>query len=228
VYGATSRGFTVWWLGTVFETPKGNASAGVIANSVVWNQNDAAYFAYETSNLTINGFTVLGDANEVRFDQFEHTAGIELGDYMTRGMIVENINIQDEATGVSIPTNVGRKTTPGTFTLENSYLDNVTNIEVPLLWSSNRGTGLANRIVNILNIQFAHPAVINSSVTASNIKMDTFELYDPTFYNFTATTAVQVTNYNNVAGDNFLAFFTYNAPSSATKRAGIDGLITPN
>jgi hypothetical protein len=43
-----------------------------------------------------------------------------------------------------------------------------------------------------------------------------------------AATAVQVTNYNNVAGDNFLAYFVYNAPTGAVQRSGVFGLVVPD
>jgi hypothetical protein len=62
VYGATSRGFATWWLGTIFETPDGNA--GTMKNSVCWNQMDAAYFTYETNNLVIDEFVVRGGSRE--------------------------------------------------------------------------------------------------------------------------------------------------------------------
>jgi len=60
VYGATPNGMTAWWLGTYFETVKGNA--GVIKDFVVWHHHKWGYFGYETNNLTIDGFIARGDA----------------------------------------------------------------------------------------------------------------------------------------------------------------------
>jgi hypothetical protein len=105
VYGATSRGFATWWLGTQFETPTG--SAGTLKNSVVWNQFNAGYFTYETNNLVIDGFVARGDASQLS-NPYNATVGLYFGDYMTRNATVENVDIQNEGTGIVVPSNVGQ------------------------------------------------------------------------------------------------------------------------
>jgi hypothetical protein len=226
VYGATSRGFATWWLGTQFETPMG--SAGTLRNSVVWNQSNAGYFTYETNNLVIDGFVVRGDASQLRWPDLG-TVGLAFGDYMTRNAVVMNLDIQDEAIGISVPVNVGRGGAGDVvnFTIANAYLRNIQNIRVPLLFSSNGGWGLSSRTVLIENVQFAAPvAALPAGWQSWNIVMDDSQAGgDPNFYNMTSATVVQVQNYNNVPGDNFQVFYAYNCPAGAGQRSDILGYV---
>jgi hypothetical protein len=225
VYGATARGFSTWWLGTIFETPDGNA--GTMKNSVVWNQFEAAYFAYETNNLVIDGFTVRGDASQ-QDNPYLGSYGIVFGDYMTRNAVVKNVDIQNEAVGVFVPVHVGRYTTPGTFTLQNSYLDNNTNVEIPPLMSNNFADGLVSRTVIIQNVQFVTPANL-TQVTPYDIQMDVYTgvEYDPAYYPVQANIAssVYVYNFNNVAGDNFQVYRNDIHPANATQVSDIYGYV---
>jgi hypothetical protein len=224
-YGAMPRGFATWWLGTLFETPHG--SAGTLKNSVVWNQYDAGYFTYETNNLVIDGFVARGDASQLS-NPYNYTQGLFFGDYMTRNAIVMNLDIQDEGTGIKVPQNVGRGGASEmiTFTIENAYLRNETNIEVPILLSSNGGAGLSARTVIIQNVQFAQPvAPIPYGWQNWNIVMDTTGASDPNFNNTTSAEVVDVINYNDVTGDNFHVFNASNAPPGATTRPFIDGFV---
>jgi hypothetical protein len=219
------RGFATWWLGTLFETPHG--SAGTLKNSVVWNQYDAGYFTYETNNLVIDGFVARGDASQLS-DPYNYTQGLFFGDYMTRNAIVKNLDIQDEGTGIRVPSNVGRGGASEmiTFTIENAYLRNQTNIEIPILESSNGGAGLSARTVIIQNVQFAQPvAAIPSGWQNWNIVMDTTGGGDPNFNNTTSAEVVNVINYNDVTGDNFHVFNAQNAPPGATTRPRINGFV---
>jgi len=226
VYGATAKGVTVWWLGTIFETPDGTAGAGTIANTVVWHQNDAAYFAYETNNLTISNFVVRGDQGEELNDPYAHDAGIYLGDYMTRGMVVTNVDVQNEETGLYVPTHVGRNMSAGVFTVQNSYFDNIDNIDVPFLFSTNGAQGLSARDVVIQNVRFAHPAGVSGGVTpVDSVVMDTSEPWGPTGVNTTSPTSVQVTAFNGVSGDNFQVYYDGKQPSGATKRSDVLGWV---
>jgi hypothetical protein len=227
VYGATSRGFATWWLGTQFETPQG--SAGTLKNSVVWNQFNAGYFTYETNNLVIDGFVARGDASQLS-NPYISTVGLYFGDYMTRNAVVKNLDIQDEHTGIVVPSNVGRGGASDvvTFTIANAYLRNVTNIDVPLLMSSNGGGGLSSRTVIIQNVQYAPPvASIPSGQQVWNIEMDTDQSGSSNFYNTTSAMVVDVYNYNDVTGDNFQAFYSTNHPAGATQRSGVDGYVEP-
>ena len=114
------------------------------------------------------------------------------------------------------------------FTIQNAYLQNATNVEVPLLMSSNGGGGLSSRTVVIQNVQFAAPvAALPSGTQVWNIYMDTTETYDPSFYNTTSSSIVDVYNYNDVSGDNFQVFTNKNHPAGATQRAGVYGYVEP-
>jgi hypothetical protein len=223
VYGATSRGFSTWWLGALYETPKGNA--GTMKNSVVWNQSDAAYFTYETNNLVIDGFVVRGDAAQLGNPNLL-ASGLHFGDYMTRNAVVQNVDVQDENVGVTVPNNVGRGGSfeVVNFTIQNSYLRNIRNILVPQLMSSNGGQNLSSRTVIIQDVKFAYPSVIPNGSQSWNIYMDPTQGADPSFFNFMSTTVVNVSDYNGVTGDNFQVYFNY-LPFNISQMPDIFGYV---
>jgi hypothetical protein len=100
---------------------------------------------------------------------------------------------------------------------------------VPLLMSTNGSQGLADRIVLIQNVRFAHPGNISSGnfQPVVDICMDTSEQYDPSYYNTTAVTTVEVSNYNGVPGNNFQAYFDGKQPSGTWKQSDVYGWCGP-
>src|SRR5438067_890212 len=92
-YGASNSGLTIWWLNT------SGGTGSVVKNFQVWNIHCNGYFAYETSNLTIDGFVGRGN--------FASPAGTALffGDYSTNNVIITNADIQGMGTGVDMSTN---------------------------------------------------------------------------------------------------------------------------
>ncbi len=147
---------------------------------------------------------------------------------MTRNAVVKNVDIQDEAGGINVPQNVGRGGASDMvdFTIENAYLRNITNIDIPLLMSSNGGSGLSARTVIIQNVQFAQPlAAIPSGVHPYNIAMDDYVSADTSFYNYSSATVVDVYNYNDLTADNFNVYYNYNKPSGTTTRTLIQGYV---
>jgi PKD repeat protein len=221
VYGATLDGMAYWWLGTNWETPL--ASAGTIQSLVVWHQTFHGVFGYESNNLTIDGFVGRGDIAETT-NAYNYSDGLYFGDYMTRGAIVENADIQNEATGINVPESMGHNLSGSTFTLENSYLDNVTDVNIGGINSSNGGAGLAPRTTIIQNVQFAHPAGVNPS-WLFDISMDDSMNSDPGFYNRTVADLVYVYSYNGNPNDKFQVFYSDRSPANATTRARIGGRV---
>jgi hypothetical protein len=222
VYGASAMGLTYWFIGTYDDNFNPNQALTVIKNMTAWNLSLWGVFAYSSANLTIDGLTVLGDPNQID-NQFSAVVGITYADYMTRGGVVTNANIQNALYGIEVPGNVGRKgaqsgsqncsttltTDIGLFTVENSYLNNPTNIDVGLINNSNFGTGLSGRKVVIQNVQFAHPAngpweqdvfPDNSAQTAPGFFADYSVNSQPSDQTF-------VYDYNGNASDNYQLFY---------------------
>jgi hypothetical protein len=217
LYGASKMGMTLWWIGTVADNFYTDTPVSTVKNFVAWNFSINGIFLYSTNNVTIDGAVLLGDANQVN-NQFSVVQGITYDDYMTRNGVVTNVNIQDMATGISVPQNVGRVPAIGTYTIENSYLDNVTNIDVGHINNSNGGSGLSGRLVVIQNVEFAHPSGAPSSWW-SDISMDDSETYDPSFYNNSVSDQVMVYAYNGNSQDNFEVYYASNKPAKAVNRA---------
>jgi hypothetical protein len=116
----------------------------------------------------------------------------------------------------------------GVFTVQNSYFDNIDNIDVPFLFSTNGPQGLSARNVVIQNILFAHPAGLTPGITPiDNIVMDTSEPYGPTDVNTTSVTTVEVYNYNGVSGNNFQVYYSGKQPSGAWQQSDVLGWCGP-
>jgi hypothetical protein len=92
--------------------------------------------------------------------------------------------------------------------------------------SSNGGAGLSSRTVVVQNVQFAQPvAQIPNGWQCWNICMDTSENGASSFYNTSSTTVVNVTNYNDTAGDNFSVYFATQSPGGTITMPMIDGNV---
>lgn len=224
-YGASLGGLSTWWLGTYYETVKGNA--GTIKNFHVWNHSVFGYFPYESNNLVVDGFVARGDVNALT-NPNENVKGIYFGDYMTLNAVVTNADIQGMWLGVETTTNMGHASyghiTGSTWTIQNSYLANEIDIYIPLIQSTNGGVGLAPRTIYINNVTFGHTALVDTSGWI-DIQMDDFMHYDPSYYNTTAADLVYVYNYDGNAADNFQVFYSDKAPAGTSMRARVAGMV---
>jgi hypothetical protein len=81
--------------------------------------------------------------------------------------------------------------------------------------------------VTIQNVQFVQPPGVPTASWV-NIAMDeTRNSSTTSFYNTSSATVVYVYNYNDVTGDNFQTYYSYNKPSNATTRAQVQGWVGP-
>ena len=97
---AVPNGLTIWWECTVFETPNDNCSSNVDSFRV-WHHHRWGYFGYETNNMTLDNFTVRGDA-AILSNRFENVVGIEFSDYLQRNLTIVNADIQNVSTGINM------------------------------------------------------------------------------------------------------------------------------
>jgi hypothetical protein len=201
VYGATPNGLTLWWIGTFFETPKGQA--GTVQDFQIWNVHGWGYFGYETNQLVIDHFVARGDPN-VLSNPYDDNTGLWFADYMTRRLVVQNANIQNMGTGIHAPINADVRgasgSNAGIETIENSYLANVDNIDSGPASSVNGSSNLAPIQVIVNNVTFGQPNVSRTFYNISEENSDGAALGTP---NLGLLQVAIVTNYNGVAGDNF-------------------------
>jgi hypothetical protein len=229
VYGATSSGMTVWWIGTSGDTFYTDAQVSVVKNLVAWNIGTRAFYGYPTNRLTIDGMVVRGDASYLS-NGFNYTQGINFDDYMTRNLIIQNADIQDMYTGIESPFMVGRVTAMDTTLIQNSYLNNTVNIELTPPRSVNGSDGLSPQTLDINSVQFGHNSAAQQSwwfdIALSYVTSDSLGTS-----NMSIPQYVYVTNYNDIANDNFQVFYTQSpsptgpVPPGAKTMALIEGYV---
>jgi hypothetical protein len=203
VYGATPNGMTYWWVNAYGATAL-SGTPSTIKNFTVWNEYQWGVFGYESNQLTIDGFTALGDQSVMASGN--GAQGMIFMDYFEKDLVITHANIQDEAVGIGPSANSGG----GTQTIENSYLNNLTDIGIVTLWSVNESSaGIPSRKVVINNVQFAVP-LAGSPLVAINMYYST-QLQGPP--NLIQLDQVFVYNYNGITGDNFQVYYTQQSPN---------------
>ncbi len=60
VYGATESGLSYWWVGTYFLSPRPTVPTSTFKGLKVWHVANKGIFAYETSNVVIDGLVIRG------------------------------------------------------------------------------------------------------------------------------------------------------------------------
>ncbi len=219
VYGATPNGLSLYWIGTSFDTPLGQA--GTVENFQFWNLYQWGYFGYETNQLVIDHAVGRGDPN-VLSNPNDDNLGLWSNDYMTRQEVIENADLQNLGTGIIAPTNSdipgSTGSTDGYFTIENSYLANVVNIDERPAGSTN-GNDLAPIQVVVSNDTFGQP---NVSRTFDNI----YEATGPFTNTYGLLQVALVYNYNGISGDDFQVYPTYVTTYGTATMPLIYGYIT--
>ncbi len=197
VYGATFSGLTVWWLGTYFETPVGNA--GVVNNFTVWNISIYGIYLYQTHDLTIDGYVARGSSPAVDLaDGGQY--GIFASDYIESGLVITNANIQGFQIGILSPADG-----VGETLIENSYLRDLTDIVDQTPWGVGGGSDIQAHSTVIQNVVFDAPPGMPLQAIAMWYS-------DVGGTNVVATDQVFVYDYDGIAGDDFQVYYTQQAP----------------
>jgi len=229
VYGATSSGMTVWWLGTFGDNFYADAQVSIVKDFLAWNIGTRAFYGYPTDNLVINDMVVRGDTSYLS-NGYNYSQGINFDDYMTRNLVIQNCDIQGMYTGINAPFMVGRVSATNTTTIKNCFLDNIVNIDLTPPRSVNGSDGLSPGTLAIINVQFANPAQAPQNWW-SNIAMSYLTSDSLGTASMNIPQNVDVTNYDDVQGDNFQVFYsetpspTGTAPANAKTVSDIDGLV---
>ncbi len=207
---AVPNGLTIWWVCTEWETPR-NACSSVVKDFRVWHHHRWGYFAYETHQMTLDGFTHRGDQS-VLANPNESVIAIYHADYMTSKEIIRNADLQGAARAIVAPAHRGRAGSSGQnvgiTTIENSFLSAGTNIYIPSPSSTNGAGNLLPQTTIIRNVRFDHP----STRQGSNIVMTAASEPSNNLNNLNLQNDVWVDNYNSlpgVVGDNLYMIPTY-------------------
>lgn len=208
VYGATYNGLTTWWLGTWFTSPHG--TAGVVRNFRVWNVAGWGYFAYESANLTFDGFTVRADPNVGSM-----FVGMEFGDYYQKGLVITHADIRGCPVGINAPLYAD-----GLTVIRDSYLSNSVDIRVATMSSVNGSADLTARRLEVRDVRFDL-----SAGDALDMDYQTADADSGAPTNLIQLDQVFVYDYNGVAGLNFQVYYAEQAADYVVPASTDDGLI---
>jgi hypothetical protein len=127
----------------------------------VWHHHRWGYFAYETNQMTVDGFTHRGDA-EVLTNPYEGAIGMFLVDYLQRRTVVRNADIQGAAIGIVAPVHRDIRGSSGPEVGITRIEDSVVNAGVGILiaapWSVSGSADLAPQTTILRNVRFEYPA----------------------------------------------------------------------
>jgi hypothetical protein len=220
VYGA-AQGMTYWWVNSEDPTPMANAEETVIRNLKIWHVFNVGVYHYPSKKVTFEGLTIRGSG-----EGFNSAACCGSGwfgnDYPGGQIVIRNSDIQGMWTGISLSS-----FSTDVNTIENTFLSNIVNVDVPSLRSVNGGAGIPARTTVLRNVRFqARPG---AGLTALRMS---WNADGSSQYNTTQSDKTFVFQHNGVLGDDLQVFYSVQAtqavagglaPCTST-RTGIQGL----
>jgi hypothetical protein len=221
-YGAMQGGFTYWWISSLDPQPYANAAETVVKDLKLWNIYNKAAYAYPGQKVIFDGLKIRGS-----FSSLSRCCGngVYFADYSSKGIVIRNSDIQGMEEGITAPmSGFGPE---ANLTIQNSYLRNWNNVNVPTVGSVN-GCWMTNKLVVMNNVTFVAPPgrALNSVAMVRDVasapeclsKLDEARVYA----------------YNANASDNFQVYHSNTsvlprppASCSPTPRPGINGLTCP-
>jgi len=221
-YGAMQGGFTIWWPSSQDPQPYANARESLIKDLKLWNTYNKTVYMYPAQKVTFDGLKIRGS-----FSSASRCCGngVFFADYSSKGIIIRNSDIQGMEEGITAPeAGFGPE---ANLLIENSYLRNFANLNVPTNGSVN-GCWMQNKLVVASNTRFEAPpgrslnaiAMVRDVASAPEClsKLDEMRVYA----------------FNGNASDNFQVYHSNTSvlprpPSgcSPVTRAGINGLTCP-
>jgi hypothetical protein len=195
-------GMTYWEVGCTQGVPN-PVGQSIIKDFTVWGFFNLGIFAYQSNNLTIDGFVARGDNALLQAGSGAY--GFIANDYISNNLVFTNADLQSLYVGIQPSSSSGG----GTQTIQNSYLRNYIDIQINSLWTSNYRAddpNLLPRVINMNNVKFdtsnmptlggAEPTTIQM-----NYKGQGF------VWNVTQSDQVFVRDDNQVPGDSFQVYY---------------------
>jgi hypothetical protein len=215
-YGAIQTGLAFGW-------------NGEIRNFRAWNPSTHGVTATPTDKLTVDAVTVRGDKT-ILTDNEERPAGVWIGNYIAKSIVIRNADIQGMRAGVSSPFFHSRLSTEpgrgdGSVTIENSYFRDYVGVVVATTYQPPANSKpvktaiVRGSVFEPLNV----PA--NPRVPPAAISMNYYMAPDDP----EPRVPIAVYDFNKKAGDNFKVYYSLQAPKSVApcneSRPALDGWV---
>ena len=215
-YGAIQTGLAFGW-------------NGEIKNFRAWNPSTHGVTATPTDKLTVDAVTVRGDKT-ILTDNEEKPAGVWIGNYIAKSIVIRNADIQGMRAGVSSPFfHLRQNTEPGrgdgSVTIENSYFRDYVGVVVATTYQPPANSKpvktaiVRGSVFEPLNV----PA--NPLVPPAAISMNYYMAPDDP----DPRVPIAVYDFNKKAGDNFKVYYSLQAPKSVApcneSRPALDGWV---
>src|SRR5258708_7445004 len=152
-------GLTFWWICSELYYPRAGCTSSM-QDVKIWNTDSWGIYAYESSNLTIDGYTNIGDKTKSQNNQFSLASAFALSDYAQNNVILRNLkvhNLHSVSEGFS---NYGQPDDGlvGTMTIENSDFSNFSYEWKVCTVGSTNGSNIRKSNTVFRNVRFRKPA----------------------------------------------------------------------
>jgi parallel beta-helix repeat protein len=219
---ASQGGMSVWSLGargTSGPAIRTNAPRSVLTNTRVWHVWSYAWYGYGMSNVTLDGWTVRGDAAAITKTTGGPAVGLHWGDYVVRGMQVLHADIQGEDTGIVAPMKVGDTvdaygTQAGELLVQDSLISATVCYRAGTMSALLGGSHIPARRLTLANVRCVNPP----GVTAIPILMS--YRTDGPHSNLLQKDEVIVTSYQQQPGVDFRVYYLQQAPTFVVPPTG--------
>jgi G8 domain-containing protein len=195
---------------------------GTVANFRVWHTSRQAFTATPTDTLTLDHVTLVGDAsimNPGAADRFglgvwQNPVGIWISNYMAKGVVVKDANIQGMRAGIVSPFYAVRTLLEpgrgdGSVTVENGYFRNYVGVAISTGYAAEGESPFAVKHAAVKNVTFAPLDVPASPVNAAGaISMN----YGVSGGDREKRDPIVISGFNGKAGDDFTVYYSLDAP----------------
>jgi len=225
-YGAMQGGMTYWWINSLDPSaPYDPEPESVVKNFTAWHVYNKGVYIYPGAKVTFDGLKIRGNY----IDGVSRCCGdgVFFADYMAKAIVIRNSDIQGMQEGIIAPEagHVSPVSPAPNLTVENSFLRNLQNVNVPIVGSVNN-CWMDDKLVVISNTRFAAPPgqPLRTIGMVGDVANVSFQC--PSKLN-----EVRVYDYNGVAGDNFQVYndgtpaWPLPVPPCTTTRPEINGYV---
>jgi hypothetical protein len=197
-----------------------------ISNFTVWHATRHGISGGPIDAMTVDTVRVIGDRTTLS-DQIEQSAGLWFQDFMSKQLIIRNVDVQGTRTGISSPfitgshdRQFGRR--DGSMTVENASFRTQVGVVVATAYTADRVDGKPAKSVVVRGVTFealkgegvSQPEAISMNY---GMKRGDSQPRDP----------IEVYDFGRKAGNDFKLYYSYDAPSFGAVGGEILSCLTP-